>query len=249
MYEFLKSIALTLLRCPQEPPEPPAGSYGSVHVFRASPKFLRYRLIGLWIRLAGFLIGGLLGLLFLLVSLKISAMLIGIVILAALIVKIMLLYITIRLDYEMRYYIITDRSLRIREGVWAIREITLTFENIQNMKIEQGPLQRLFGVYDLAVETAGGGGSLSLKQIKESGLTHRGVFRGIERPAELRDQILAYLKAVRTSGLGDTDEFEEGSAGAGDIEPPAAALGEAEMEALRAIARETGQWRRAVGTG
>jgi len=29
----------------------------------------------------------------------------------------------VRLDYELRYYVVTDRSIRIREGAWTVREI------------------------------------------------------------------------------------------------------------------------------
>ncbi|MDH3283893.1 MAG: PH domain-containing protein, partial [Acidobacteriota bacterium] len=68
-------------------------------------------------------------------------------------------YTMIRLDYELRWYIVTDRSLRIRYGVARIREMTMTFANIQNLSIEEGPLQRLLGIADLRVRSAGGGAS------------------------------------------------------------------------------------------
>ena len=47
----------------------------------------------------------------------------------------------VRLDYELRWYIVTDRSLRIREGVTSLRESTMTFANIQHIAVRQGPLQ------------------------------------------------------------------------------------------------------------
>jgi membrane protein YdbS with pleckstrin-like domain len=58
-------------------------------------------------------------------------------------------YVTIRLDYEFRWYKTTHRSLRIREGVWLVREMTMTYANIQDISVSQGPLQRLFGIADL----------------------------------------------------------------------------------------------------
>src|SRR5207249_3022813 len=64
----------------------------------------------------------------------------------------------LRLDYEKRWYVVTDRSLRIREGVVKVREMTVNFANIQNISISQGPLQRILGIADLRVDTAGGGG-------------------------------------------------------------------------------------------
>ena len=39
-----------------------------------------------------------------------------------------------------------------------VLETTITFENIQNVTVQQGPLQRLFGIADVRVDTAGGGG-------------------------------------------------------------------------------------------
>ena len=44
----------------------------------------------------------------------------------------------LRLDYEKRWYIVTDRSLRIREGVLNVREMTVMFANIQNVSVMQG---------------------------------------------------------------------------------------------------------------
>ena len=64
-----------------------------------------------------------------------------------------------KLDYDYHHYVITDRSLRIRAGVWHVHEMTMTFANVQNISIRQGPLQRLLGIADLVVQTAGGGSS------------------------------------------------------------------------------------------
>lgn len=50
-------------------------------------------------------------------------------------------YLLQRLNYELSWYIVTDRSLRIRIGIWIVEEITMTFDNIQNLRITAGPLQ------------------------------------------------------------------------------------------------------------
>ena len=179
--------------------------------------------------------------LFLLVSAEMG--LVGKILAGAIVVqavtKALLMVLTVRLDYDMRFYIITDRSLRIREGVWVIRETTLTFENIQNMRITQGPIQRMFGVSDLVVETAGGGGANPMAESRnESQATrsnHTGAFRGLGKPDRLRDQILAYLRQVRTSGLG-----EHGNAAASRR---ARGFSPQEVEGLRAIRDQVRQWR------
>ena len=48
MYRLFKGLALGLMKAPADPPEPPAGSHESVQVFRASPKYLTYRMLGYW---------------------------------------------------------------------------------------------------------------------------------------------------------------------------------------------------------
>ncbi len=45
------------------------------------------------------------------------------------------------LNYYLRWYIITDRSLRIRTGVLNIQELTMTFSNIQEIRVSAGPIQ------------------------------------------------------------------------------------------------------------
>jgi membrane protein YdbS with pleckstrin-like domain len=112
----------------------------------------------------------------------------------------------VRLDYEMRWYIVTDRSLRIREGILHVREQTMTFSNIQNLSIQQGPVQRLFGIEDLKVRTAGGGESEAEQHGKHAAHEnmHEGFFRGVRDAASIRDAILVRLKGQRDTGLGET---------------------------------------------
>ena len=43
--------------------------------------------------------------------------------------------------------------------MFKVQEKTMTFSNVQNVSIRQGPMQRLFGIADLEVRTAGGGSS------------------------------------------------------------------------------------------
>ena len=73
----------------------------------------------------------------------------------------------VRLDFEKRWYLVTNRSLRVREGVVKLREMTITFANIQNISISQGPIQRLLGIADLRVDTAG-------RRLEEEGESGRG---------------------------------------------------------------------------
>jgi len=117
-------------------------------------------------------------------------------------------YAMVRLDYEMRWYIVTDRSLRIREGIASVREMTMTFANVQNLAIRQGPIQRLLGISDLRVRTAGGGsGDLDSEQDdKDVKSMHVGYLRGVDDARGIRDTILARLRRGKGAGLGDPDD-------------------------------------------
>jgi len=105
-----------------------------------------------------------------------------------------------RLDYELRWYKVTDRSLRIREGVWFVREMTMSFANIQNISIVQGPIQKALNVADLVVQSAGGGSGEQGKNL------HVGYFRGIAEAEKVRELILERLRRHRDTGLGDHDD-------------------------------------------
>jgi hypothetical protein len=122
-------------------------------------------------------------------------------------------YFTVRLDYEMRWYMVTDRSLRIRSGVWRVSELTMSFANVQHVILYQGPLQRLLGIADLRVQSAGGGsGAGGEGQSGQGNQMHMGVFKGVENAGEIRDLVLERLRHFRETGLGDPDEVPHASA-------------------------------------
>lgn len=123
----------------------------------------------------------------------------------AYLVQIPFTYAVRRLDYELRWYMVTDRSLRIRHGVWKVSESTMSFANIQQVEISQNPIQRLLGLADVRVQSAGGGSDLhERKQPGED--MHLGLFHSVTNAPEIRDLILERLRRFRESGLGDPDE-------------------------------------------
>lgn len=109
-----------------------------------------------------------------------------------------------RLDYEMRWYMVTDRSLRLRHGVWKVSESTMSFANLQQVVVTQGPLQRLLGLADVKVQSAGGGGGENRQHRGED--MHIGFFHSVTNATEIRDLILHRLRQFRETGLGDPDE-------------------------------------------
>jgi membrane protein YdbS with pleckstrin-like domain len=110
-------------------------------------------------------------------------------------------YVALRLRYDTTWYVLSGRSLRIRRGIWVLREITVTFENVQNLRVSQGPLMRFFGIKNLIVDTAGG----ATKQGPEGPIpaANRAVLEGLDNADEIRDLIMAWVRASRFAGLGD----------------------------------------------
>jgi membrane protein YdbS with pleckstrin-like domain len=211
MYESLKSLIVALLKVEAAQPHPPAGyhRHEMMRVERAAPAYLALRLF-IWKIYAALWALGILTGCAVLVLLGSWWMLLVFPLLAVAIFKAAALYVVSRLDYEMRWYVITERSLLIREGVWEVREITLTFANAQNVRITQGPVERLFGISNVEVDTAGGGGG---KGPEQSTSRHTAVLRGLSNPAEVRDLILGLLRQHQTAGLGDPDDLAKAHSG------------------------------------
>ena len=132
------------------------------------------------------------------------------IVLVSFLVQLPFTFLFVRFEYELRWYIVTDRSLRIRYGLLAVREMTMAFANIQQITLRQGPLQRLLGIADLEVRTAGGGVGQSVGSHgghqSDGSSGHVGFFRGVENATEVRDLILSRLRQWRDTGLGDPDE-------------------------------------------
>lgn len=213
MLALVRDGLLRFLRVPP-PPDPPPGSPASVTAFRASPRYLRYHLVSWGIRQSFALVG--LVVFFVLQSgflpdddFFVVLDWIEVFAFGAFFVQLVWSYFLIRLDWEQRWYLVTDTALRIREGVFRVREQTMTVANIQNMKVSQGPIQRLFRISDLEVQTAGGGatGEESGKKGVGNNL-HLGTLKGLDDAREVRDRIRASVGRHRDSGLGDPDEVE-----------------------------------------
>lgn len=207
IYRGLWAVLVRGFRVPAHPPSLPISEGETLESFRPAPGFLRYLKLQFWALLipgdvlplagwlAAFLIAPILGLvlapffLFLAIAPDIVA------------------YIAIHLRYDTTWYVFTGRSLRIRRGILVVRETTITFENVQDVKVHQGPLQRYFGISDLVVETAGGatGGSTPGKTMGP----HIGLLEGIANVQDLRERILAIVRLSTSAGLGD--ERDHGS--------------------------------------
>jgi uncharacterized membrane protein YdbT with pleckstrin-like domain len=232
-----RSTVLSLLRVPPEP-EPPPGS--PPRVFRAAPNFFKLRLLR-WGVTRLFALFGLIWGLYFIQTMSARAPRPVVMLLqfgeilgwAAFAFELIFGLTVVRLDYELRWYMVSDRAIRIREGILSVREKTIALANIQNIAVHQGPLQRLLGLADVEVKTAGGGGGSHETQKKGSGAEpmHVAFFRGVDNAALIRDLVSDGVRRQRDSGLGDPDDQQ---APAGEETASAASMLLEETRRLRA---------------
>ena len=221
-YQGAWGIATKWFYVPAEPPHIQGADDDSVRSFRPSEGYLRYLKLYFWIGLAAIDIALTIAWLVLLIMLPLIGIIVAPVAWAIIILPDIVAYIAIHLRYDTTWYVLSDRSMRIRRGIWTIHETSITYENIQNVSVKQGPVQRYFGIADVMVETAGGGGAA---QGGEGGAVvgHSGLLEGISNAEEVRSLILAKWDASRSAGVGD--DFADN-----------------ELPAQHVAARASGQW-------
>src|SRR4030095_10540622 len=152
-----------ILRIPPEP-EPPPGDEATARIFRAAPAYFRLLLI-MWV------VSNLFIFLFFIASIgtglvaaivaaqrqrgaEVVVLILGLLlflIVSLLVSQALCRLAVMRLEYEKRWYVVTDRSLRVREGVVIVREMTVSFANIQDVAVTQGPIERLLGLSNVRV--------------------------------------------------------------------------------------------------
>jgi len=208
-YRGLWGVLTRWFHVPDQPPSLPSHDGETVEAFQPSEGFLRYLRFLFWVGL--FVIDlAIMG--SWLVIAVINPLVGGLLLVPALLVAIVpdiLAYLAIHLRYDTTWYVMTDRSIRIRRGIWIIHETTITFDNVQNVIIRQGPLQRWFGIANVLIETAGGGGHQQQEgQAAPWQTAHCGLIEGIADASRIRDLLLRRLRRSRGAGLGDDVRHE-----------------------------------------
>lgn len=200
--EWVKDVVLRLARVPAEP-HVPEGGEESVRVFNAGRNYFTWRMILWGLGNAAIALGLLAAFAFSFIPTLpplVRAIWLAVEAGAAVmfVASIPITYFLQRLNYEMRWYIVTDRSLRIRSGVVWLQEITMTFANIQGIRVNANPIERLLGLANVEVRSAGGGDSHG-----EPSSGHLGEFAGVDNAEAIRDLLVERLRAYRDSGLGE----------------------------------------------
>jgi len=207
IYRGLWRVLVDLFRVPREAPTLPSVGAQPARSFQPAEGYLRYLKFIFWVVLGITDIAFTIGYLAAAITLWMNdlwwvALLLLPIALFIIIAPDVVAYLAIHLRYDTTWYVMSDRSLRIRHGIWVIQESTITFENVQNVAVRQGPLQRHYGIADLTIDTAGGGGGTAHGKGGTTNM-HRGVIAGIADAPELRDQVMARVRQSRAAGLGD----------------------------------------------
>ena len=241
----MTSVLLRFLRVPPEP-HLPAGDPASARVFRAAPNFWRLQLVKWGFQQAATLAG----FLFLAGALAAAPATVEVarrgvarrvptaefvnwvrgfevLAVAAWILQLPITLAIRRLDYELRWYVVTDRAARLREGVLGVTEMTFTLANVQDIRIRQGPLERILGLSDVELRTAcGSEAAPGTGSGQGHGRNlHLARFRGVDNAEAIRDLVRERMRRVRDAGLGDPDDARP------EAEP--ASLDDAARELLR----------------
>jgi putative membrane protein len=109
-------------------------------------------------------------------------------------------------------YSLAGEQIRLRRGWLSVKEVEVPFSRVQALDVEQGPVQRLFGVRALHVQTGGGGaggeivldalGPADVARVRDRAARRRPAALPEERPAvpERRLSRRSLLVAALTSG-------------------------------------------------
>jgi membrane protein YdbS with pleckstrin-like domain len=195
-------------RVPSEPPSLPADSAEPLRQVHPAAGFLGYLKLKFWVALT--VVDGVIAILWLGLAARhpsaAAVLLVPALLIAAL--PDIVAYVALQLRYDTTWYVISARSLRIRRGIWVLREMTITFENVQNIKVTQGPLMRYFGIKNLVVETAGGAAPAVGPDGARGTRENQAVLEGLDNADQIRDLIMARVRASRSAGLGDEAAHE-----------------------------------------
>ncbi|MGQ0628281.1 MAG: PH domain-containing protein [Phycisphaerales bacterium] len=202
IYQGLWGVLTGLLRVPRDPPRLPHEPGDTEHLtLRPSPRYLTYLKLGWAIIAAVLSLAWLSVSIILFASEPLAGLIVCPLLAITLALPLFISFLSLHLRFDTTWYLLSDRSMRIRRGAWVVHETSITYENIQQVAVSQGPLQRFLGISIVVVTTAGGGSGLPGHG---GGMgAHLGLLEGLEDAERIRELVLARQRASRTAGLGD----------------------------------------------
>jgi membrane protein YdbS with pleckstrin-like domain len=203
--DWARNRVLTALRVPPAP-NAPEGSPESILIFRAGKNFFYLQFFQWFVKILGVILGVIALYIFIWKSAQMGPVWVHYMVIAGEVLGLLgvalaspFTFLAMKWQYELRWYIVTDRSLRIRRGVWNVEELTMTFANIQEIRVQVGPIHRLLGLADVEVHSAGGGSAGKAGEQR----SHKALFEGVDNANTIRDLLVERLREYRELGLGD----------------------------------------------
>ena len=197
--KILRPIYLPILKLKLEAPHLPEGST-LVRELKPEASWLTLRYLSVFFAATGPTVASLVACTLLVATLHEKGVALAAVILLGLCGFVGFALVVMRLDYELRHYLVGDKSLRLSHGAIVRREVTLSYANVQNLEVTQGPIEGLFKIKTLTISTAGGSASPGPVNLHEARL------EGLKNAEEVKQLILGMLKGEKDAGLGEPHE-------------------------------------------
>ena len=199
LVRMLRPLFLPLLKLKLEPPHLPEGST-LVRELKPEPAWLTLKYLGAGVGALGGIGGAIGGSAGLIVALGDRGYLLAALLWLFVLGSLGFSLVALRIDYELRHYLVGDKSLRVSHGAVVHREVTLSYANVQNLEVTAGPFETLFGIKSLTISTAGGSARPG-----EANL-HQATLEGLRNADEVKRLILGMLKGQKDAGLGEPAE-------------------------------------------
>ncbi len=200
VYRGIWRVLSDWFRVPDHPPTLPIEEGEFILSFHPSRRYIRYLKLYFWTALIVVDVAILVGWIALFIVSPLWGVVLAVPALLVALVPDIVAYVAIHLRYDTMWYVMTDRSLRCRRGIWVILEHTITFENVQNVNVQRGPVQQLFGISTIVVETAGAAEGEGENQFA---VGNKAIMEGIGNPEEIRRLIMERVQRSKLAGLGD----------------------------------------------
>ena len=194
--KMLRPLFVPILKLELGPPHLPEGST-LVRELKPEPAWLTLKYVGICLAALPPLAGAVAASAALVVALGDRGTLLAVLICLFILGSLSFSLVASRLDYELRHYLVGDKSLRVSQGAVVRREVTLSYANVQNLEVTAGPFETLFGIKTLTISTAGGS-----SRPGESN-PHQARLEGLKNADEVKLLILAMLKGQKDAGLGE----------------------------------------------
>ncbi len=201
VYRGIWAVLAHLFRVPKAAPRLSKEMSDNLQVFHPSRQYLKYMKAYFWVALVVIDVAIFVVWLIIYWASPTTGILLSLPALVIAVLPDIIAYIAIHLRFDTIWYAISDRGLYVRRGIWIITEHTITLENIQNVSVRRGPIEQLFGISTVVIETAGSSASGEEEGVFAVG--NQTIMVGLDNAAEISEMLLKHVRQSASAGLGD----------------------------------------------